>query len=110
MFVVEASVFFLFLGGYCIWMLFSDRLSAWRDRRQANRVSRFVDALHGQAITQIVESFGPPREQFTGSSGRSIYVWRRPPSKNFPEIRGLLVVTLTVGDDGHVAETEWHRM
>jgi|SRR4051794_18582444 hypothetical protein len=110
MVLVEASVFLLFLAGFCTWLLLSDRLTEWKDRRQARVVSRAIDRLQGEPIEAVLDRFGPPREQFTGSTGRSIYVWRRPPSAQLPDIRGVLVVTLTVNSNGRVAETVWHRM
>jgi hypothetical protein len=109
MFVVEISVFVFFIGGFCVWLLLTDQIGAWRERREADRVSSFVNDLRGNEIAEIVKRFGPPREQFTGSSGRSLYVWQRPPSNELPRIRGLLVLMLTVDEDGLVAETVWHR-
>lgn len=110
MLFVEASVFLLFLAGFCTWLLLSNRLTEWKDRRQARRVSQIIDRLQGEKIDAVVERFGPPREQFTGSSGRSIYVWRRPPSLQLPDIRGVLVVTITVNSNGRIDESVWHRM
>jgi hypothetical protein len=110
MLVVEASVFLLFLAGFCGWLLLSDRLVEWKDQRQARRVSQIINRLQGENIDTVIERFGPPREQFTGSTGRSIYEWRRPPSLQLPDIRGVLVVTITVDSNGRIAESVWHRM
>ena len=110
MLVLEAAVFLLFLAGFCSWLLLSDRLVEWKDRREARRVSRIINRLQGENIEAVVQRFGPPREQFTGSTGRSIYEWRRPPSLELPDIRGVLVVTLTVDSNGRIAESVWHRM
>lgn len=110
MLVVEASVFLFFLAGFCSWLLLSDRLVEWKDQRQARRVSQIISGLQGESIDTVVKRFGPPREQFTGSTGRSIYEWRRPPSQQLPDIRGVLVVTLTVDSNGRIDESVWHRM
>jgi hypothetical protein len=110
MFVVEISVLILFIGGFCVWLLLTDRIGEWRARREADRVSSFVNDLRGNEIADILKRFGPPREQFTGSSGRSLYVWQSPPSNELPRVRdGLLVLMLTVDEDGMVSETVWHR-
>lgn len=109
MFSVEIAVFFLFLGGYCVWLLVSGRILLWRSAREARRVSLAVDALPGQPIAGVLERFGPPREQFAGSSGRSLYVWSHPPSAGLPASGGVLVVTLTVDANGRIAEAAWHK-
>jgi hypothetical protein len=109
MFFVELSFLLLFVAGFLVWLIASDRLATWRDRKEANRVSGAIGALQGDEIESVLMRFGPPREQFHGSSGRSLYVWRRPPSEGLPETRGLLVVTLTVDANGRVVETAWER-
>lgn len=109
MFFVEGSVFLLFVGGFLIWLLLSDRFRQWRDGREAQRISQIVNALRGDEIDAVLSRFGPPREQFHGSSGRSLYVWRSPPSEGLPYSRRLLVVTLTVDADGRVIDTAWQR-
>jgi hypothetical protein len=106
MLFIEGSVFFLFIGGFCAWLLLSHRLREWRDRKESDRVSALVTALRGNPISEVVDRFGPPREFFEGSSGRSLYVWRSPPSAALPRVRGLLVLTLTV-DHGRVVESNW---
>lgn len=109
MLVVETSVFFLFLGGFCTWLILSDRLSRWRDKREAERIATLLESLEGNDITCALDRFGPPREQFTGSSGRSLYVWRCPPSTGMPPVHGLVVVTMTVDREGRVVESAWQR-
>lgn len=109
MFFVESCVFLLFVGGFFVWLLLSDRLRQWRDRREAQRISDAINALRGSEIENILTRFGPPREHFRGSSGRSLYVWRSPPSEGFPLTRSLLVVTLTVDPEGRVVDTSWQR-
>ena len=107
MFFVEVSVFLLFLGLFSGWMLLSDRLTRRQDARRAECMSTLVDSLKGMEITTVLARYGPPRDQFSGSTGRSIYTWRRPPSNEFPEMRGLVVITLTVNESGHVVDTAW---
>jgi hypothetical protein len=109
MFFVEGGVFLLFLGGFCVWLLLSDKIAARRRRREAKSFSAAVDRLHGQSISDLVKRFGPPREQFTGSTGRSLYVWRCPPLDGFPKIEGSAVVTLTVDSEGQVVAADWQR-
>jgi hypothetical protein len=109
MFFVEGSVFLFFVGGFFIWLMLSDRLRQWRDRRESQRISEVVNSLHGDEIEAVLMRFGPPHEHYRGSSGRSLYVWRRPPSDGLPAADGLLVVTLTVDPDGHVVDTFWQR-
>lgn len=109
MLVVEISVFFLFLGGFCAWLILSDRLRQWRERREAERIAALLGSLEGNDITYALDRFGPPREQFTGSSGRSLYVWRCPPSTGMPPVHGLVVVTMTVDREGRVVESAWQR-
>lgn len=109
MFVVEASVSLLFIIGFLTWLLLSERLLAWRDAKDERRVSTLVAELQGNRIAEVLSRFGPPREHFQGSSGRSLYIWRRPPSTGLPRVRGLLVLTLTVDTDGRVVESAWQR-
>lgn len=109
MLVLEATVFFLFLGGFCSWSVLSDRLRRWREQREADRIAALLASLEGVDIACALDRFGPPREQFTGSSGRSLYVWRYPPSRGMPAVHGLVVVTITVDPRGRVVESVWHR-
>jgi hypothetical protein len=109
MFFVEACVCFLFIGGYFTWLLVSDRVQEWRDKKEAERVSSAVNELRAQKISSILQQLGPPREHFEGSSGRSLYVWRSPPSTGLPRTRGVLTVTLTVDANGEVVESAWNR-
>jgi hypothetical protein len=109
MLVVETTVFFLFLGGFCAWLILSERLTKWRDRREAGRVAALLDSLEGNDISCVLDRFGPPGEQFTGSSGRSLYVWRCPPSTGAPPVHGLLVITMTVDPEGRVVGSAWQR-
>jgi hypothetical protein len=109
MFFVEGCVFLLFLGGFCAWLLLSDKIALRRLRREAKSLSSAVNDLQGQPISDIVKRLGPPREQFTGSTGRSLYVWRCPPLDGFPRIEGSAVVTLTVDSEGRVIAADWQR-
>ena len=109
MLVVEASVFFLFLGCFCTWLILSDRVRKWRENKETERIAALLNSLEGGDITYALDRFGPPREQFTGSSGRSLYVWRCPPSKGMPPVHGLVVVTMTVDSKGRVVESAWQR-
>jgi hypothetical protein len=109
MFFVEGCVFLLFLGGFCAWLLLSDKIALRRRKREAKSFSSAVNNLHGQSISEIVKRFGPPREQFTGSTGRSLYVWRCPPLDGLPNIEGSALVTLTVDSEGQVVDAGWQR-
>ena len=109
MFFVEGCVFLLFLGGFCAWLLLSDKIAARRREREAKSFSIAVDKLYGQPISEVVQRFGPPREQFNGSTGRSLYVWRCPPLDGLPPIEGSAIVTLTVNSDGEVVNAGWQR-
>jgi hypothetical protein len=109
MFFVEASVFCLFLVGFSAWLILADRFFEWRMRREAGRVSNFVEGLRGISIGEAVNRFGPPVEQFAGSTGRGLYVWHSPPSSGFPRIEGVLIVTLTTEQDDRVTESAWQR-
>jgi hypothetical protein len=109
MFFVEASIFCLFLGGFAIWLLLSDRWSERRTRREADRISRFVDDLTGISIHEAIRRFGPPAEQFTSSTGCGLYVWHAPPSGGLPQVAGVLIVTLTTDENGVVGESIWQR-
>jgi hypothetical protein len=109
MLFVEASVFCLFLGGFAVWLLLSDRFYEWRAKRESARVSLLVDSLSGIPIQGAVTRFGPPVEQFTGSTGRSLYVWHSPPATGLPRMDGVLILTLTVDRDGRVIESSWQK-
>jgi hypothetical protein len=109
MFFVEASVFCIFLGGFAVWLLLSDRLVEWRARRETDRISRFVDDLAGTSIEDAIGRFGPPVEQFTSSTGRGLYVWHGPPSSGLPHVAGVLIVTLTTDENGSIVESNWQR-
>ncbi len=109
MFFVEGCVFFLFIGCFSAWLLLSDRITEWRDQKEAERVSAAINELRAQKIDGILQQFGPPREHFEGSSGLSLYVWRSPPSTGLPRTRGVLMVTLTVNAKGDVVESTWQR-
>lgn len=109
MFFVEASVFCLFLGGFAVWLLLSDRFYEWRAKREMARTSCFVDSLLGMPIEEALTRFGPPIEQFTGSTGRSLYVWHSPPASGLPRLDGVLILTLTADQDGRVIESSWQK-
>jgi hypothetical protein len=109
MFFVESCVLLFFGGGFFAWLLLSDRFQQWRDHREAEQISAIINDLRGDEIEAVLNRFGPPREHFQGSSGHSLYVWRRPPSAGLPTSRRLLVVTLTVDSDGRVVESSWQR-
>jgi hypothetical protein len=109
MFFVEASVFFIFAGGFFAWLLVSERFLAWRYQKESERLQAFASALQGSEISEVLERFGPPREHFEGSSGKSLYVWQRPPSGGLPSVQGLLVLTITVDQKGRIEESVWER-
>lgn len=109
MLLVEASVFFLFLGGFCTWLILSERVVRWRERKEAEQIADVVGCFEGHDISFALDRMGPPREQFTGSSGRSLFVWQCPPSTGMPHVEGLLVVMLTADVEGKVVESSWHR-
>ena len=105
---VEVSVCILFIGGYSLWLLLADRILGWRERRENERVQQFVAALNGTEIDPLLFRLGLPLEEFQGSSGKNLYVWRRPPNSALPAIKGVLTVTVTV-ENGLVAECNWQK-
>ena len=109
MFFVEICVFFLCIGLFCAWLLISDRMRTRKSRRESERIDRSIRLLAGRTIEELLDAYGTPYEQFAGSTGRSLYVWRRPPSLALPETNGVLVVTVTVDRDGVVADVSWEK-
>jgi hypothetical protein len=104
--VVEFIVFFVMLVGFVLFSTSRGWLTSLRERRRARFLDAKMQELSGKAVSVALEQFGPPFEDFTGSTGRSLYVWRSPPSDNFPQGPGLLIVTLTA-ENGLISHTDW---
>jgi hypothetical protein len=109
MLVLETAVFVLFLGGVCSWGLLREYFVAKQKRRRAQDISRLVESLAGHSIGDAKRQFGPPIEEIIGDSGRSLHIWRAPPAGSFPEVPGVLIVTLTADENGVVTDTAWRR-
>ncbi len=104
--VVEFLVLVVMLGGFVLFTTSRGWLTNFRERRRGQLLDAKMLTLPGKPISAVIEEFGPPFEAFTGSSGRGLYVWKSPPSTNFPKGRGLLIVTLTT-EQGVVSQTDW---
>jgi hypothetical protein len=109
MFFVEAAVFVLFLGCCCLWSLIRDGLRNRRERRCANQVSAVVGGLIGCEVKALEHKFGAPYEIIEGHFGRNLRIWKFPPARGFPQIRGVLVVTLTTDERERVTKAVWRR-
>jgi hypothetical protein len=109
MFVFESCVFVLFLGACCFWSLLRDHIRERRDRQQAEHVSKLVGGLVGTEIQAVQARLGPPEEVIEGHFGRSLYIWKAPPSQILPYLRGILVVTLTTDAERRVTHAVWRK-
>jgi hypothetical protein len=109
MLVFETAVFVLFLGGVCFWGLLREHFIAKRERRRAEQITILLKSLPGIPIADAKRRFGPPHEEIVGDSGRSLHVWRAPPTEAFPNFPGVLIVTLTADEQGVVTNAVWRR-
>ena len=76
------------------------------DRLRAKWVARTLDDITGKPVSVAVTQFGSPFEVIEGS-GKRFYVWKSPPSHNFPEGTGLLIVNVIANDAGRVLQSSW---
>jgi hypothetical protein len=77
------------------------------EERQARALPPLLDPLLGQKIDAAISRFGQPAEFVPGTTGRGLYTWHSPPSREFPPGNGVLVVTLTVDASGEIAKASW---
>jgi hypothetical protein len=81
---------------------------ARRDRLRAARMNEIVAGFTLRPVQEMVLSFGDPYEIVqTHANGRSLYVWKSPPSRNLPPGRGLLTMVAEVGQEGEVEQIQW---
>ena len=90
MMLVEASVFLLFLAGFCTWLLLSDRLTEWKDRRQARVVSRAIDRLQGEPIEAVLDRFWTSARAVHRIDGPKHLRVARPPSAAIARYSGSI--------------------
>jgi len=93
----------------CCYSICKELLSRYRDQRRAEAMRFELSRLPGKMAWEAEKVFGPPSEIAEGSSGRYLYIWKALNLPSIPKGNGLLVVTLTVGADGAVAETHWQQ-
>jgi hypothetical protein len=105
--MLEALVFFAFLGILVVVGLLWNALAARRDRRRRRFMDALLPTLRGLPETTLRERFGAPFEEVPGSSGRKLLVWKSPPSRHFPKGSGLLTLTVTCDAGGRVEEARW---
>ena len=77
-----------------------------RDRRRQRWVTAALERMEGRPVEEALDVFGSPFEVVEGRE-RRFYVWKSPPSRNFPVGSGLLIVNLVADSDGQVTESSW---
>jgi hypothetical protein len=98
-----------------IWLLLAvsvlrDLWRARRDRLRAARMDQIAAQFTHRPVHEMVLAFGDPfeiAEASSGAGGRSLYIWKAPPSQGFPAGRGLLTLIVEVGSSGMVDRMEW---
>jgi hypothetical protein len=93
----------------CCYSIAQEMLLNWRNQRRAMAMGEQLNQLPGKSAWDAEKILGPPTEIVEGTSGRHLYIWKSLNLPNIPKGGGLLVVTLTVGADGSVAETHWQQ-
>ncbi len=93
----------------CLFNIGQEVLRNWRKLRRADALGKELGQLSGKMAWEAEKLFGPPTEIVEGTSGRSLYIWKSLSLPRIPKDSGLLVVTLTIGPDGSVAETHWQQ-
>lgn len=101
--LVFVAMLLLFYAGTQIWSL----VSRVRARIRGRRIDAMVKSMDGQRIQDAEKLFGPPLEVVDGTTGRQLYIWKSPPSEQFPPGPGLLIVTLTVDSHGWITHAVW---
>ena len=109
MFVIEISIFILFAGAICAWLLIRERIEDWRYQRRADRISDIVNAMCVLKLEDAINRFGAMAEEVSGESGRSLHIWRVPPASGIPKIERVVIITLTADSQGVIVDAEWHR-
>lgn len=104
--MLEIIVLILFIGlavlGSLVWGLYRYRIDQRREKGMDERAAEWK----GKTILDIIRELGDPFEVADGTSGRSMYIWKSPPSTALPQGSGLLTVMMTV-DAGKVVDVEW---
>ena len=93
----------------CCYSIAQEVLNNYRDNRRAQAMGNQLSHLPGKTVWEVEKVFGPPTEIVEGTSGRHLYIWKAFNLPTIPKGNGLLVVTLTVGPDGSIAETHWQQ-
>jgi hypothetical protein len=104
--VVETIVFFVMLYAFVVGTALRRAWLRRRDRRRAEWVSQRLAEMRGKPLAEAVSRFGSPFEVITGTE-RSFYVWKSPPSENFPRGSGLLIVNVITDAAGQVTQSSW---
>jgi hypothetical protein len=105
--VLEVLIFIFSVSGLFAWAYFKDVRHERRDAIQARRMDKLIRDWEGRSTTDL--NLGPPYEIIEGASGRSLHIWRCPPTQKLPRGNGILVVSLTVSPDGVIEKGEWKR-
>jgi hypothetical protein len=105
--MIEITTFGLMVIALIAGALIRDYWHARRDRQRAARMGALVEEFTGQSILNLVMRIGDPYERMDGTSGRSLYIWKAPPSERLPPGSGLLTVVATVEMDGAISEITW---
>jgi hypothetical protein len=107
--LVELAVLFGFLFLLYTWLIARALWRASRNSKQQRALLQLVEDLRGRSILVALDQLGPPEEQFMGSTGRSLCVWKAPPTSTLPAGDGLLIFTLVSDDHGTVEDGHWHK-
>ena len=105
--LVEFIVFFILLYAFIVAAGLHRYWLRLRDRRRGRWVAATLDGMAGRPVEEALTRFGIPFEVIEGT-GRRFYVWKSPPSRNFPAGSGLLIVNVITDAGGEVMESSWH--
>ena len=104
--MVEIIVFFILLYAFIAATGVRRYLLRMRDRRRMRWVTAALERMAGRPVEEALEIFGSPFEVVEGRE-RRFYVWKSPPSRNFPPGSGLLIVNVVADAEGQVTESSW---
>jgi hypothetical protein len=101
--VFEVIFFFVSLTVLGFWLFAREATVDWRRNYRSRRVQALLQKWEGQSVQKAESRLGPPTEIVNGSSGRSLYIWKDPPS--IPKASTLLIITLTVNAQAKITAT-----
>lgn len=107
--VFDVVFFFLALSALGLWLFIREGMADWRRWYRARRVKALLSSLEGRDVGRAEAVLGPAGEIISGSSGRTLYVWKEPVARAIPEAASLLIITITVNGAGVITHAGWEE-